>query len=49
MLNFAGFDCDAGNRDKCLKHGVTRIRPISARFMHRKEGEYYEKTVAGSE
>jgi uncharacterized DUF497 family protein len=94
-VSFAGFDWDEGNREKCLKHGVsldeiealffgpiairpdlahsvgeTRflgiggtaggrhvfiaftirrrdsanyIRPISARYMHRKEVEQYEK------
>ena len=94
-IDFSGFDWDAGNRDKCLKHGMSReeieslferavvilpdrdnpsgerrfraigttsggrrafvvftlrrrlgdqkIRPISARFMHRKEIESYEK------
>jgi uncharacterized DUF497 family protein len=92
---FAGFDWDAGNREKCRKHGVsldeiedlfsrtlailpdighshaetrflgigrnsqgryvfiafttrerageTYIRPISARYMHRKEIEHYEQ------
>jgi len=91
----SGFDWDDGNRDKCLKHGLsiaeieslfagsvaikpdlahstaerrylaigtsaagrmiflaftfrrrgsrTYIRPISARYMHRKEIEHYEK------
>jgi uncharacterized DUF497 family protein len=94
-ISFAGFDWDEGNRDKCLKHGVslneiealflgpitirpdlahsmgearllgvgrtaegrhvfiaftsrrrdgtTYIRPISARYMHRKEVDQYEK------
>lgn len=94
------FDWDAGNRDKCQKHGVsiaaieslfhrpiavlpdpahsdreerfkaigrtedgrgvlivftlrmrdgeTLIRPISARYMRRKESEYYEKEAAGT-
>lgn len=97
-LSFSGFDWDAGNRQKCLKHGVARedieslfmrnvsvfpdpvhsgqetrylaigktgkgrhvflaftirqragtslIRPISARFMHRKEIAHYEKETA---
>src|SRR5437764_14029023 len=27
----------------------TLIRPISARYMHRKEMEHYEKTAAGSQ
>jgi uncharacterized DUF497 family protein len=93
---FAGFDWDRGNRDKCQKHGVTLaeieeiftgpvsiypdpdhskaesrflgigqlpgngryifaaftirqrdgksyLRPISARYMHRREIEHYEK------
>jgi hypothetical protein len=26
--------------------GATRIRPISARYMHRREVEHYEKTIA---
>ena len=31
-------------------HGAARlIRPISARFMHRREIEYYEKTAARPE
>jgi uncharacterized DUF497 family protein len=29
------------------REGATLIRPISARYMHRKEVEYYEKTIAG--
>jgi len=93
-----GFDWDAGNQDKCQRHGVsiavieslfhgpiavfpdpahsdreerfkaigraedrrgvlivftlrrrdgeTLIRPISARYMRRKESEYYEKEAA---
>ena len=93
MEHFSGFDWDAGNEAKCLKHGVTRaeiesmlsgnplfapdhrhsaqedryiavgrsgrgrpmfvafvfrvkagvqlIRPVSARFMHRKEAKRY--------
>jgi uncharacterized DUF497 family protein len=97
-LAVAAFDWDAGNRDKCQKHGVsiaaieslfhkpiavfpdpahsnceerfkaigrtedgrsvlivctlrmrdgeTLIRPISARYMRRKESEYYEKEAA---
>ena len=97
-LAVAAFDWDAGNRDKCQKHGVsiavieslfhspiavfpdpahsdreeqfkaigrtedgrsvlivftlrmrngeTLIRPISARYMRRKESEYYEKEIA---
>lgn len=96
-----GFDWDAGNREKCTKHGVPihavealfrgapqiapdlahsakeirfiavgrteegralfvaftsreqdgvwRIRPISARYMHRKEIEAYEKAYPASE
>lgn len=32
-----------------IKNGGTWIRPISARFMQRKEVAYYEKTIAGSE
>jgi len=92
-----GFDWDAGNREKCVKHGVTiteienlfsrpvailpheshsmtesrfkaigqtnehrfvlivltirnrrteaLIRPISARYMHKKEVMYYEKAI----
>ncbi len=99
-LAVAAFDWDAGNRDKCQKHGVsiaaieslfrnpiavfpdpahsdreerfkaigrtedgrsvlivftlrvrngeTLIRPISARYMRRKESEYYEKEAAGT-
>lgn len=95
----AGFDWDAGNVEKCRKHGVsideietmftqpltvlrderhsdtetrlnavgkgksdrsiflvftlrirdgkTFIRPISARYMHRKEVKYYEKEISG--
>lgn len=98
---FAGFEWDEANRDKCQIHGVSvreiesvfqrpvavlpdpahsgseqrhkaigitaggrhvfvvftlrargidlLIRPISARFMHRREVEYYEKTAAGPE
>ncbi len=94
----AGFDWDAGNRDKCQKHGVTLgeieavfkhphylapdprhssqetrylaigrggasrpvfvaftlrerdggtyIRPVSARYMHRKEIEHHEQAIA---
>jgi uncharacterized DUF497 family protein len=97
-LRFGGFDWDAGNSDKCQRHGVSRatieaafrrpvavfpdpahsraeerfkaigkadearsvlivftlrrshgatlIRPISARFMHRKEVAYYEEAIA---
>ena len=97
---FTGFDWDAGNLEKCAKHGVTRdeiealfertirvfparenaqletrsfgigvtqagryvflvftvrkrnglrlIRPISARYMHQKEVDHYEQTIAGS-
>jgi uncharacterized DUF497 family protein len=97
-LAVVGFDWDAGNRDKCQKHGLsiavieslfrspiavfpdpahsereerfkaigraedgrsvlivftlrmrdgeTLIRPISARYMRRKESEYYEKEIA---
>jgi uncharacterized DUF497 family protein len=101
-IPFAGFDWDAGNREKCRKHGLTiadieyilssgppflapdvrnsmvepryiavgsteagryafvifmprrragavLLRPISARFMHRKEIERYEKAIAGTE
>jgi uncharacterized DUF497 family protein len=96
-MRFDGFDWDAGNRDKCRKHGVSTreieslfasvprvgpdvrhsdvgqryravgrtadgrhlfvvftlrqlsdglsIRPISARYMHRKEVEAYEKEI----
>jgi uncharacterized DUF497 family protein len=96
----AGFEWDAGNRDKCQRHGVSIdeieamflrpvsvfpdvahskiesrfkaigrglsgrhiflvftfrhregeifIRPISARYMHRKEVEHYEKETARS-
>ena len=94
-MRFDGFDWDAGNRDKCGKHGVSvgeiealfmgspmiepdpahsarevriraigrvglrwiflvftfrenggsrLIRPISARYMHRKEVAFYEKS-----
>jgi len=28
------------------RNGATLIRPISARYMHRKEVEHYEKTAA---
>jgi len=96
MESIGGFDWDAGNRDKCRKHGVsladieaffrgriavhparagnkeerfiaigsttegrhilvvftlrirngkTLIRPISARYMHRREVAHYEKTA----
>lgn len=97
---FDGFDWDAGNRDKCLKHGISiveiewllttaakiapdlnysateerhlavgrdfggramfvaftirvkdgqrLIRPISARYMHRKEIKGYEEEEKGS-
>ncbi|MGO9006477.1 MAG: BrnT family toxin [Beijerinckiaceae bacterium] len=97
-MEFAGFDWDKGNRDKCRKHGVsideieslfagvvlvspdpehsekeerlkafgttarwrkllvaftlrhkgkeTFIRPISARYMHQKEADYYEKETS---
>jgi uncharacterized DUF497 family protein len=31
------------------RKGATLIRPISARYMHKKEIEYYEKEVAGVE
>ena len=98
MTPFAGFDWDAGNREKCGKHGVSvaeiesvfrggaavqpdlghsdaeqrfkaigrksagrhvfvvfavrprdsaqLIRPISARYMHRKEIDHYEAEAA---
>jgi uncharacterized DUF497 family protein len=29
--------------------GSVMIRPISARYMHKKEVAYYEKTIAGAE
>jgi hypothetical protein len=29
-----------------LREGKTYIRPVSARYMHRKEIEYYEKATA---
>ena len=29
------------------RYGDTFIRPISARYMHRKEVDYYEKAAAG--
>ena len=96
MASVGGFDWDAGNRDKCRKHGVsladiealfrgqlaihpgrgrnkeerfiaigiepdgrsvlvvftlrvrngrTLIRPISARYMHRREVLHYEKAT----
>ena len=97
-MDFGGFDWDAGNRDKCRKHGVSLeeieslfhgnplvgpdavhskaemrfraigytakrrslfviftwrtiglarlVRPISARYMHRKEVEAYEEEVS---
>ena len=96
MDSIGGFDWDAGNRDKCRKHGVslpdietmfrrplainparlgpkeerfvaigrtdegrsvlvvftlrrrgekTMIRPISARYMHRREFDHYEKAA----
>jgi uncharacterized DUF497 family protein len=96
MDSVGGFDWDAGNRNKCCKHGVsigqieamfhgplavhparvrakeerfiaigmtpegrnllvvftmrmrngkTRIRPISARYMHRREVAHYEKAA----
>lgn len=97
-MKFDGFDWDAGNRDKCRKHGVSIaeiesmfqgvvavapdinhseheerfkaigsnedgrkifvaftvrryggdsvIRPVSARYMHRKEIGYYEATTS---
>ena len=96
MDSIGGFDWDAGNRDKCRKHGVsladieaffrnriavhrarihnkegrfiaigstaegrhmlvvfalrtrngkTLIRPISARYMHRREVAHYEKAA----
>jgi len=96
MDSIGGFDWDAGNRDKCRKHGLalaeieaffrgriavhptslghkeerfiavgstakgrnilvvftlrtrngkTLIRPISARYMHRREVDHYEKTA----
>ena len=96
MVSVGGFDWDAGNRDKCRKHGVsltdietlfrgpiamhptrlggkeerfiaigptaegrsvlvvftlrrrgakTMIRPISARYMHRREIDHYEKAA----
>ena len=101
ILSVSGFEWDAGNQDKCRKHGVslaaiesvfrgpvsvfpdprhsdaevrfkaigrsrtgravlvvftlrpgvegTRIRPISARFMHRKEVAYYEEETSRSD
>jgi uncharacterized protein len=101
MSPFAGFEWDAGNREKCEKHGVCvaeieglfhhevavhpdpahsvseqrfkaigrtgsgrhvfvvfairsrrgkqLIRPISARYMHRKEIEHYEAEAARAE
>jgi len=100
-MDFAGFDWDAANRAKCLKHGVSiaeieslfrsiiriapdlkhsaaedrfkaigmtsagrnvlvvftlrlsgqgkLVRPVSARYMHRKEVIYYEKETSRSE
>ena len=100
MSPFAGFDWDAGNREKCERHGVPAteiehvfhgvvavhpdpehsvaeqrykaigrtaggrhvfvvfairrragkplIRPISARYMHRREVEHYEAEAARS-
>lgn len=27
------------------RHGATLIRPVSARYMHRREVDYYEKAV----
>jgi uncharacterized DUF497 family protein len=97
-MKFAGFDWDAGNIEKCQKHGVSieeiewvlrhpfayikdvlhsdvedrlnaigstlegrslfvvftvrvrnglnYVRPISARYMHRKEMIYYEETLS---
>jgi uncharacterized DUF497 family protein len=38
-MKLVGFDWDAGNWPKCGKHGVSR----SARFMHQKEIDHYEK------
>ena len=38
-MKLSGFDWDAGNWPKCGKHGVSR----SARFMHQKEIDHYEK------
>jgi uncharacterized protein len=29
-----------------IRNGETRIRPISARYMHRKEVRYYEEAIA---
>ncbi len=101
MTEFAGFDWDHANRDKCQSHGVSLadieavfqglvsvfpdpshsrreerfhaigktasgrsvfvvftwrkrgpdrlVRPISARYMHRKEVAYYEKEIAKTE
>jgi uncharacterized DUF497 family protein len=101
MEEFAGFDWDDGNRDKCVKHGVsiaeiesafevptviipdlahslaelrkriigramsgrhvfvvftlrkrlgeTYVRPISARYMHRKEVTTYEEANPDAE
>jgi len=34
MLGVGGFDWDPGNRDKCLKHGVS-VDEIEAVFRHR--------------
>jgi uncharacterized DUF497 family protein len=31
-----------------LRRGIRLIRPISARYMHRKEVEHYEKEIARS-
>jgi len=31
------------------RDGATLIRPITARYMHRKEVDYYEKVIAGTE
>ena len=48
---FSGFQWDSGNIEKCQKHGVsiaeqennTLIRPLSARYMHQKQVNTYEK------
>ena len=54
-LPATGFDWDHGHRVKCQKHGVSLatiealfLRPLAvfARYMHRKELEYFEKTLA---
>ena len=53
-MEIAGIEWDKGNWPKCGKHGVSRLDieavllgtpAISARFMHQKEVEHYERQI----